>query len=267
MGILDGQVALVTGAARGQGQADCLALAQAGAAIVALDLGRNLPYPGYSLGTQAQLQAVVDQVTALDRPALALIADVRHEDEVHNAVKTALAQFGRLDILINNAAVAGMQPFWTLNEAQWDTVLDTNLKGPWLMAKHVAPQMIRQGAGKIINIASVAGVRGQGNLAHYCASKHGLVGLTRAMAIELAPYGIHVNAILPGSVASPMLDGLAEELGATPADVQRLFAQHHLFPTVIEPHAVAEAILWLVSDGARFTTGAAIPVDAGWGAQ
>ncbi len=267
MGILDGQVALVTGAARGQGRSDCLTLARAGAQIVALDLCRNLPYPGYSLGTRAQLDEVVAMVEELDRRAVAVVADVRDEDEVRDAVALAISELGRIDILVNNAAVAGMMPFWEITSAQWDTVIDTNLKGPWLMAKYVAPHMIAQRRGKIVNIASVGGVRGQGHLAHYVAAKHGLVGLTRAMAIELAPYGINVNAILPGSVASPMLDGLAEELGATPADVQRLFATDHLFPQVIDPQDVAEAILWLVSDAARFTTGATIPVDAGWTAH
>lgn len=264
---LDGQVALVTGAARGQGRADCLALARAGAQIAALDLCRNLPYPAYSLGSRAQLDEVVAQVEALDRRALALVADVRAEAEVRAAVARVAGELGRIDILVNNAAIAGMQPFWEISEEQWDTVVDTNLKGAWLVAKHVAPHMISRRSGKIVNIASVGGVRGQGHLAHYVAAKHGVVGLTRAMAVELAPFGITVNAILPGSVASPMLDGLAEELGATPADVQRLFAREHLFPQVIDPQYVAEAILWLVSDGARFTTGAAIPVDAGWTAH
>lgn len=267
MGKLDGQVALVTGAARGQGRADCLALARAGAHIAALDLCRNLPYPGYTLGTRAQLDEVIAQVEDLDRRAVAVVADVRVESEVRAAVEHVVGALGRIDILINNAAVAGMLPFWEISEEQWDTILDTNLKGPWLVAKHVAPHMIRQRSGKIVNIGSVGGVRGQGNLAHYVAAKHGIVGLTRAMAIELAPYAINVNAILPGSVASPMLDGLAEELGATPADVQRLFARDHLFPQVIDPHYVAEAILWLVSDEARFTTGATLPVDAGWTAH
>jgi SDR family mycofactocin-dependent oxidoreductase len=264
MGRLTGQVALITGAARGQGRAFCQTLAGEGADIAALDICRNLDYPHYPLGTREQLDEVIADVERLGRRAIPLVADVRCEREVHCAVESTLSTFGRLDILVNNAAIAGLMPFWELTEAQWDAVLDINLKGCWLMAKHVAPALIAQRGGTIVNIASVAGAKGWPNVAHYAAAKHGLLGLTRTMAIELAPYGVRVNAVLPGTVASPMLDGLAEELGVTPEDIHTTFLPAHLFPQVIQPQDIADAVLWLVSAQARFVTGAAIPVDAGW---
>jgi SDR family mycofactocin-dependent oxidoreductase len=264
MGSLDGKVALITGAARGQGRAFCQVLAGAGADIAALDICRNLDYPHYPLGTRDQLEAVVSEVQELGCRAIPLVADVRVESEVRCAVEVVRAEFGHIDILVNNAAIAGLMPFWEITEAQWDAVLDIDLKGCWLMAKHVAPGMMAQRRGKIVNIASVAGAKGWANVAHYAAAKHGVVGLTRTLAIELAPYQVNVNAVQPGTVASPMLDGLAEELGVTPEDVHTTFLPAHLFPEVIQPQDVANAVLWLASDQARFLTGAAIPVDAGW---
>ena len=261
---LEGKVALVTGAARGQGREHCLALACAGAAIAALDICRDLEVPTYPLGTRAELDAVVAAVEDLDRPALGLVADVRSADEVVAAVAETVATFGRLDIVVNNAAIAGSGPFWELTEEQWDAVVDTDLKGVWLVSKYAAPHLLKRPGGRIVNISSTAGARGLAHFAHYSAAKHGVIGLTRSMAVELAPYGVTVNAILPGAVASPMLDGLAEELGVTPADIHRVFLHHQLFEEVLEPREITEALLWLVSDAARHITGHCLAVDGGW---
>ena len=265
---LDGKVALVTGAARGQGREHCLTLARAGATIAALDICRDLPVPSYHLGTREELDAVVASVEDLDRRAIPLVGDVRSEADVREAIAAVVATMGRLDILVNNAAVAGIGPFWHITEDQWDTVVDTDLKGVWLMSKHAAPVMMRQHqGGRIVNTASVAGVKGVPDFAHYTAAKHGVVGLTRTMAMELAPYGITVNAILPGAVSSPMLDGLAEEQGLTPADIHRSFLRYQLIEEVIEPTEIAQTLLWLVSDAGRHVTGACIAVDGGWQAK
>ncbi len=264
MGKLSGKVALITGAARGQGMAHCLTLAREGASIAALDICHNLDYPRYTLATQDQLNHVVTQVRQLGGQAIGLVADVRCELDVKTAVEHTMSTFGRIDILINNAAVAGFLPFWEISEEQWNTVVDTNLKGCWFVAKHTTPIMIAQNSGIIINICSIAGAKGWANMAHYAAAKHGLIGLTRTMAVELAPYHVRVNAILPGVVASPMLDGLAEELGLTPKDIHETFLTNQLFQQVINPEDIAGAVLWLVSDQASFVTGALIPVDGGW---
>ena len=264
MGRFAGKVALVTGAARGQGRSHCVALAKEGASIAALDIAQDLPYPRYALSRPEDLQHTCEMVRETGQRALGIRANVFVAAEVKAAVEKVIAEFGQIDILLNNAGIGGVAPFWELTEEQWDAVLDVNLKGPWLVAKYVAPHMMARRYGKIVNTASVSGVRGWANLAHYSAAKHGLVGLTRTMAIELAPYRINVNCVLPGSVNSPMLAGMAEELGVTPEDIHNTFVPNHLFPVMIEAEDVTNAVLFLVSEEARYVTGHALAVDAGW---
>jgi (+)-trans-carveol dehydrogenase len=260
---LTGQVALVTGAARGQGRAHCRALAGAGADIAALDVCRDLDVPAYPLGTRAELDEVVDEVGRLDRRALALVADVRDPVEVEAAVAAVEEAFGRLDVLVNNAAIVTSAPYWELTEAQWDAVLGTNLSGVWRTTKAATAMLRRSPRGRIVTISSTGGVRAVAEFAHYVAAKHGVVGLTRAMAIELAGDGVTVNAILPGAVDSPMLAGLADELGLTPQDVHKRWLHDQLLPEVIPPEEVTGALLWLLSDSAQHVTGHCLAVDGG----
>lgn len=260
---LTGRVALVTGAARGQGRSHCLAMAAAGADVAALDICADLDVPSYHLGTRAELDDTVAGVEHFDRRAMPLVADVREPDEVAAAVATTVDALGRIDIVVNNAAVVTSAPFWELTEAQWRAVIDTDLSGVWRVAKAAAPHVRRSDRGRIVNIASTAGQRAVADFAHYVAAKHGVVGLTRAMAIELAPDGVTVNALLPGTVQSPMLDGLAEELGLTPQDVHQQFLHHQLFETVIQPSEVTGALLWLLGDTAARVTGHCLAVDGG----
>ena len=260
---LTGQVALVTGAARGQGRSHSLALAEAGAAVAVLDICRDLDVPAYSLGTRAELDAVVGAVTAAGGRALPIVADVRDPASVADAVAAVEAEFGRLDVLVNNAAIVTSAPFWELTEAQWCAVVDTNLSGVWRTTKAAAPLLRRSPRGRIVHISSTAGARAVPEFAHYVAAKHGVVGLTRAMAIELAADGVTVNAMLPGAVASPMLDGLADELGLTPDDVHKRWLHDQLLVEVIPPSDVTGALLWLLSDSARHVTGHCLAVDGG----
>ena len=260
---LRGQVALVTGAARGQGRSHCLALAAAGADIAALDICADLEVPAYKLATRAELDDTIAAVEGLDRRAVPLVADVRDADGIAAAVATTVDALGGLDILVNNAAVVTSAPFWQLTEAQWQAVVDVDLGGVWRTAKAAASHLRASPRGRIVNIASTAGERAVADFAHYVAAKHGVVGLTKVMAIELAPDGVTVNALLPGAVASPMLDGLADELGLTPADVHRQFLHHQLFDSVIQPSEVTSALLWLLSDGAARVTGHCLAVDGG----
>jgi NAD(P)-dependent dehydrogenase (short-subunit alcohol dehydrogenase family) len=260
---LHGQVALVTGAARGQGREHALALAAAGADIVALDVCASGPVPAYALARPEELEAVVDAVEAIDRRCLAVVADVRDTDAMQQAIATTEAELGRLDVLINNAAVVTSAPFWELERAEWDAVLDTNLTGVWLTTKVAAPLLRRSPRGRIVNIASTAGVRAVADFAHYVAAKHGVVGLTRAMAVELAPAGVTVNAVLPGAVDSPMLAGLADELGVTAADVHETFLHDQLFPVVLTPGEITGGVLWLLSDAAANVTGHCLAIDGG----
>ena len=260
---LTGQVALVTGAARGQGRSHCLALAEAGADIAALDVCRDLGVPSYPLATRAELDEVVAAVGGMGRRALPLVADVRIAQEVAAAAAAIAEELGRLDVLVNNAAVVTSAPFWELTEEQWSAVVDTNLTGVWRTTKAAADLLRRSPRGRIVNIASTGGVRAVPEFAHYVAAKHGVVGLTRAMAIELANDGVTVNAILPGAVDSPMLAGLAGELGLTPEDVHKRWLHDQLLVEVIPPAEITGALLWLLSDAARHVTGHCLAVDGG----
>ncbi len=260
---LSGQVALVTGAARGQGRSHCLALAAAGAHVAALDVCRDLDVPAYPLASEADLHAVAAEVAAAGVGALPLVADVRSAADVEAAVAATVERFGRVDILVNNAAVVTSAPFWELTEAQWSAVVDTNLSGVWRTTRAAAAVLRRSPRGRIVNIASTGGVRAVPEFAHYVAAKHGVVGLTRAMAIELAPDGVTVNAILPGAVDSPMLAGLADELGLTADDVQKRWLHDQLLMELITPGEVTGALMWLLGDAARHVTGHCLAVDGG----
>jgi SDR family mycofactocin-dependent oxidoreductase len=258
-----GRVAFITGAAHGQGRAVALALAGGGARIVAFDVARTLEYPGYALGSPADLESLVAEVRALGSEAAAFVGDVRDDAAIVRAVDGALAAFGRIDILFNNAGIAAYGLAHELSEEAWDAVLDINLKGAWLVARRVIPHLIAQRSGVIINNSSVAGLRGFARLAHYTASKWGLTGLTKALALELAPHGIRVNSVHPTGVNTGMNDGLAILEGAAPAEIAVRSAGNLLPVPWIEPEDVAAAVVFLASDRARHVTGAQFVIDAG----
>jgi NAD(P)-dependent dehydrogenase (short-subunit alcohol dehydrogenase family) len=178
-------------------------------------------------------------------------------------VTAAMERFGRIDVLFNNAGICAYGLAHELTEDAWDAMLDINLKGPWLVARRVIPHMIEAGRGVIVNNSSVAGLRGMGRLSHYAASKWGLTGLTKSWAIELAPHGIRVVAIHPTGVDTPLNDGLAQLEGLTPLEVAERSAGNLLPVPWIEPSDVAEAVVYLVSDKARYLTGTSLVIDAG----
>jgi NAD(P)-dependent dehydrogenase (short-subunit alcohol dehydrogenase family) len=213
---LEGRIAVITGAAHGQGRASALAFAREGAHVVALDVARPLPYPGYAMGTPGDLEGLAEACRALGVDCLTAEVDVRDDQAVTRAVQAAADRFGRIDVLFNNAGICGYGLAHELAEVAWDAMLDTNLKGAWLVARRVIPQMVRSRSGVIINNSSVAGLRGMARLSHYAASKWGLVGLTKSWALELAPYGIRVVSVHPTGVNTPMNDGLAELEGLSP---------------------------------------------------
>ncbi|HEX8691200.1 MAG TPA: mycofactocin-coupled SDR family oxidoreductase [Longimicrobium sp.] len=263
MGEFTGKVAFVTGAAHGQGRAAALALARAGASVAAFDVARPLAYPGYGMGTGADLESLVAECEAAGSACLAFAGDVRDDVAVTRAVDGTVERFGRIDVLFNNAGICAYGLAHELTEEEWDAMLDINLKGPWLVARRVIPVMIRQKSGVIINNSSVAGLRGMNRLSHYAASKWGLVGLTKSWAIELAPHGIRVVSLHPTGVNTPMNDGLAALEGKTPEEIAEASAGNLLPVPWIEPEDVAEAVLYLASDRARFVTGAGLVLDAG----
>lgn len=263
MAELIGKVAFITGAAHGQGRAVALALAREGARIVAFDVAKPLAYPAYAMGSESDLDSLRREIEALGSWCLTVQGDVRRDDDVTRAVEKILTNFGRIDILFNNAGICAYGLADELTEDEWDTMLDINLKGAWLVARRVIPVMKAQGAGVILNNSSIAGLRGMNRLSHYAASKWGLVGLTKSWAIELAPFGIRVNSIHPTGVNTPMNDGLAELEGTTTQEIAERSAGNLLPVPWVEPEDVAAMVLFLVSEKARYVTGAQFVLDAG----
>src|SRR3954462_7130430 len=258
-----GKIAFITGAAHGQGRATALALAREGAGIVGFDVARALSYPGYGMGSEKELQSLEGACRELGAECLTFAGDVRDDAAVTRAVNETLSKFGRIDILFNNAGICGYGLAHELTEAAWDAMLDINLKGAWLVARRVIPHLIAQNSGVIINNSSVMGLRGGARLSHYVASKWGLVGLTKSWAIELAPHNIRVVSIHPTGVNTPMNDGLAALEGLTPLAVAERSAGNLLPVPWVEPEDVAEAVVFLASDAARFVTGSQFVLDAG----
>jgi SDR family mycofactocin-dependent oxidoreductase len=258
-----GKVAFITGAAHGQGRATALALAREGARIAGFDIARPLTYPGYTMGSSGELESLAEACREVGSECATFAGDVRDDSAVTRAVDATAARFGRIDILFNNAGICAYGLAHELTEDAWDAMLDINLKGAWLVARRVIPVMIRQRSGVIINNSSIAGLRGMARLSHYAASKWGLTGLTKSWAIELAPYGIRVNSLHPTGVNTPMNDGLAALEGLTPQEIAERSAGNLLPVPWIEPEDVAQAVLYLASDRARFITGAPLVLDAG----
>jgi NAD(P)-dependent dehydrogenase (short-subunit alcohol dehydrogenase family) len=253
-------VALVTGAAHGQGRATSLALAGAGYDIVAVDVAAPISYPRYAMGTPAELESLSAECPT---GCLTAVADVRDDAAVSAAVAAAIERFGRIDLLFNNAGICAYGLAHELTEAEWDAMLDINLKGAWIVARHVIPHMIAAQRGVIVNNSSIAGLRGMGRLSHYAASKWGLTGLTKSWAIELAPHGIRVVSIHPTGVDGALNDGLAAMEGMTPREIAERSAGNLLPVPWIEASDVAEAVRFLVSDKARYMTGSEFVLDAG----
>ena len=260
---LQGKTAFRTGAAHGQGRATALALAEEGVNICALDVARPLSYPGYALGSQEDLDSLAGEVSDLGVECLTLVGDVRKNTEIKPGVDKAVERFGGIDILFNNAGICGYGLSHELSEEAWDSVIDTNLKGPWVVGKEIIPGMIDRKRGVIINNVSVAGCRGMSRLSHYTASKWGLVGLTKSWALELAQYGIRVLSIHPTGVNTPMNDGLAALEGKTPEEIGEVSAGNLLDVPWVEPEDIANAVVFLASDKARYVTGSQFMIDAG----
>ncbi len=258
-----GKTVLITGAAKGQGRAVALAFAKQGANIIAVDLGKKIEYPSYNKGGSEALEALKKDVEALGAKAEICPADVRDAQQVEAAVKQGAERFGGIDVLFNNAGICAYGLSHELSEDEWDSMVGINLKGAWLVSKYTIPFMIEKKSGVIIYNSSVGGLRGMNRLSHYAASKYGLVGLAKSQAIELAPYGIRVISIHPTGVNTPMNDGLAEMEGLTPREVAERSAGNLLPVPWIEPEDVANSVLFLASEKARYVTGSQFVLDAG----
>lgn len=243
--MLKGQTAIVTGASRGIGRATALELARNGANVVV----------NYA-GSAAKAEEVILEIKALGVDGIAIQADVSNSEQVQAMVKETIEAFGRVDILVNNAGITRDNLLMRMKEEEWDSVINTNLKGVFNCAKAVSRQMMKQRYGRIINVASVVGVLGNAGQANYVAAKAGVIGLTKTMARELANRNIHVNAVAPGFIETDMTDELGEETKS------QLLNQIPL-AALGKPENIAHAIRFLASSDADYMTGQTLHVDGG----
>ena len=258
------KVAFVTGAARGQGRSHALAYADNGADVVVTDICETTEASKYELASETELAETVELVEERGGEALGLRMDVSQADEVEEVVERAIDEFGRIDILANNAGIAPVSGLMDLDETTWDETLDVDLKGMWLCAKHVGKHMIERGeGGRIVNTSSTAGFVSSPGLGHYTAAKHGVLGLTKTLAMELAPHDITVNAVCPTAVDTPMTGGIVETIGEEMAEIAEQSGPDNVLGEIIQPEDVSAAFMWLSSDDARYVTGIALPVAAG----
>ncbi|HEY2205014.1 MAG TPA: mycofactocin-coupled SDR family oxidoreductase [Pseudonocardia sp.] len=272
MGRVEGKVALITGAARGQGRAHAVRLAEEGAQIVAVDICSSFDTVPYAGATSEDLATTTKLVEDLDRRIISRQADVRDSSALRSVVDEAVAEFGHIDIVSANAGIASFAPSWELTDDVWQEMIDVNLTGVWKTAKAVIPRMIEQGTGgSIILTSSTAGLVAFGNLAHYTAAKHGVVGLMKVLAIELAPHSIRVNSVHPTTVDTPMIDNpgvrslfVPQLENPSKEDAEELMKAMHALPIPwVEAVDISNAVLFLASDEARYITGVQLPVEAG----
>jgi SDR family mycofactocin-dependent oxidoreductase len=275
-GSLEGRVAFITGAARGQGRAHAVRLADEGADIIAIDIcapvSDCITYPAATL---EELNETVRAVEASGRKILARQVDIRDGAALRQVVADGVEQFGRLDILVANAGVLHWGRLWELSDDQWETVIDVNLSGTWRTIRAAVPAMIEAGnGGSVIIVSSAAGLKATPGNGHYSASKHGLVALTNALALEVGEFGIRVNSIHPYSIDTPMIEREAMmEIFARYPSFLHSFAPMPLNPKDIggkrhrnefmAPEEVSDVVAWLAGDGSATLSGVQIPVDRG----
>jgi SDR family mycofactocin-dependent oxidoreductase len=273
MGRVEGKVAFITGAARGQGRSHAIRLAEEGADIIAVDLCGQIDSVPYPMGTPEDLDQTVKAVEALDRRIIATQADVRDGAALKAAVDDGVAQLGRLDIVAGNAGIASTADGTAmLPDRDWQDMIDVNLTGVWQTCKATVPHLLAGGrGGSIILTSSAAGLMAYPNIGHYVAAKHGVVGLMRTLALELAPHNIRVNSLHPTQVDTPMIMNetvyrlfMPDEEHPTAAGFAPVSQEMNALPIPwVEPVDISNALLFLASDEARYITGVTLPIDAG----
>lgn len=273
MGRVQGKVALITGAARGQGRAHAVRLAEEGADIIALDIAKQIETVPYAMASPEDLAETASQVESLGRKIVTAEVDVRDFEGMRSAVDEGVRELGRLDIVCANAGIFGHGKGDSFSESEWDDMMDVNVKGVWHTAKAALPHLRLAGGGSIVITASAAGVKPSANALHYCASKHAAVGIMRGLALELSNEFIRVNAVLPTNVDTPMIHNpsvwglvgpdLAPEDRNKDSLAER-YARINTMPVAwVEPVDISNAVLWLGSDESRYVTGITLPVDLG----
>ncbi|HEY1521318.1 MAG TPA: mycofactocin-coupled SDR family oxidoreductase [Solirubrobacteraceae bacterium] len=274
MGLVDGKVALVTGAGRGQGRSHALRLAAEGADVIAVDVAANtVETISYALASEDDLDATVREIQAMGRRAVKAVADVRSLSALQQAADAGLSELGKIDIVCANAGIGSWAVAWEMTEQQWKDMIDINLTGVFNTVRATLPSMVERGeGGSVVLTSSTAGLRAYANTAHYTAAKHGVIGLMKVLAQEAGPHRIRVNAVCPTTVRTPLvINDSTFELFAphlespTEDDVREPFESLNILPGVawVEPEDVSDAVLFLCSDAAKFITGVALPIDAG----
>ncbi|NUP25158.1 MAG: mycofactocin-coupled SDR family oxidoreductase [Nocardia sp.] len=271
MGRVSGKVALITGAARGIGRAQAVRLAEEGADIVALDICGPVETVIIPPATEDDLAQTVRAVEKTGARIVAATVDVRDGAALRAATDAAVNEFGALDIVCATAGITSSAPGLQLTEEQWRTMLDVNLTGVWQTCKATAPHLIARGGGSMILTSSIAGLVGLVGVAHYTAAKHGVVGLMRSLAQELAPHGVRVNSVHPTNVDTPMIQNdmvrrsfRPDRENPTREEFAEAATTMNMLPIPwVEPVDIANASLFLASEEARYITAVTLPVDAG----
>jgi SDR family mycofactocin-dependent oxidoreductase len=267
----DGKVAIITGGARGMGRSHALNLAKEGANVTICDIAKKDPNLDYALAEESEIEKTVKDMETYGVKAIGIQCDVTDSPRVKEVVERTVSEFGKVDFVVANAGIGTYAKFWEMPEPEFDRVMSVNVKGVWLVCKYAAPHMIKKKYGKIVTISSICGLKGLAEMPAYVASKHAVVGLTRAMAIELAPYEINVNTVCPTVIDTPIINNPATykrwvgRPDATKEDMERVYCNLNLFVNrgMLSPQSVTNAVMWLLSEESRDVTGLALPVDAG----
>lgn len=268
------KVVLVTGGGRGQGRSHAIAFAEEGADVVVCDLASDIDTVPYPLSSSADLDETVRLVEQTGRKCVAVTADVRSAADMADVVTTGLDAFGRIDVLVANAGIAGIARIAEMTEAEWVNMIDVNLSGVFRAIRAVLPHMIERRSGAIVATSSIVGRQGAENIGHYVAAKWGVIGLVKSVAMEVANDGIRANAVCPTSVGTEMIFNepfeqlfLPDIDQPSPEEVRDAYKALHPLPIPwLEPVDVSKSVLFLASDAARFITGEALSIAAGWNA-
>jgi 3-oxoacyl-[acyl-carrier protein] reductase len=268
-GRFEGKVAIITGAAHGIGASHALAFAREGASVAVTDICHDVPLATYGLGTEEEMNSVVKEIQGMERRAIGIRCDVSKAKDVENMVQRVVDEFGKIDILINNAGI-GLRagPIWEVSEEEWDLTVDIMLKGHYLCCKYVLPHMIKQKYGKIVNTSSIAARGGRLNTP-YSATKAAIQIFTLAVAKDVGEYNINVNCVAPGGVYTPMsraaTKALAPVLGVPEDEIYPMYCkQFHILGREITTQDISNAVLFLCSEEARNVNGHVLYVDGGF---